>query len=289
MKFRLLLLFPLLSLSSCARGFKPFNPNTHYDNVYLIMGQSNATGIAANAFLEMKDLETYQKYVNGFDQVSICYQVEERIEDNFVPVKLGQGAFDAFFGPEIGISEEISKVDEHPYIIKATYSGSCLQSDYMDKKGNIYHLYNRYVRFIKNELRKLKNYGNNPRLKGIFWMQGESDSYGDLCYTYKDAFTQFIDHLQKELYDYIYGYLNIVDAYISTKSVWPNPTMINEQKEAYSLLSEHNYCIKTNGEDESSIDLVLRSESGEDINDQAHYDSLSMLMLGKEAGKYLIK
>lgn len=290
MKFRFLFLLPFLCLCSCGDGVKQYDPNTHYDNVYIIMGQSNATGISKASFLETKSPVTYQKFSTGVNNVLISYDVDQRVEENYVPVKFGQGANNEHFGPEIGIADILSEANETSYIVKATWSGSCLQADYMNKDGDRYRLYDRFVPFIKHQIKKLKDNGKNPRLKGLFWMQGESDSWNVVCDTYGQAFDVFMKSLRKEFNDYIYTYFNFVDAYISTRSPhWPNPTVINTQKQVYSEKDEHNYCIKTNGEDESALNLVLKSESLEDPNDSAHYDSLSMLALGKEAGKYLIK
>jgi len=292
-KLSFLFLIPALLLSACAENFdyevKPVEPETHYDNVYIIMGQSNATGVAPVSFLETKSPTTYLKYSTNFNQVDISYDVDQRIESNFVPVRLGFGANEEYFGPEIGISEVISEVDEKSYIIKATWSGSCLQSQYVDKNGDTYELYDRFVPFIKDQLKKLKKNGKNPRVKGLFWMQGESDSFDGLCDTYGEATQWFVKRMRKNLNDYVYGYMNFVDAYISTKSIhWPHPDQVNLYKDEFAALDEHNYCIHTNGEDNNAIDLVLKVDSGEG-NDAAHYDSLSMLALGKESGKYLIK
>ena len=289
MKKSFFLLIPLLLLSSCSKSHE-FDPNEHYDNVYLIMGQSNATGVAKASFLETKSPITYQKYSTGVSNIQISYDVDGRVQENYVPVQFGQGSDSEHFGPEIGISDILSEANETSYVIKATWSGSSLQADYMDKNGNTYRLYDRYVPFIKNQIKKLKKNGKNPRIKGLFWMQGESDSLDGLCQTYGQAFDHFMNALKREFNDYIYSYFNVVDAYISTRSPhWPHPNIINSQKQSYSETNEHSYCIKTNGEDESSLNLILKSETEDEGDDKAQYCSLSMLDLGREAGKYLIK
>lgn len=293
MKKSFFLMVPLLCLSACAENFnydvKPFDPNEHYDNVYVIMGQSNASGVSKASFLETKAPETYAKYINGFNKVEITYDVDDHVNENYVPVRFGLANTEEFFGPEIGISDVISQVDEKPYIIKASWSGSCLQAEYVDKDGNTYKLYDRFVPFIQKQLKKLKKAGKNPRVKGLFWMQGESDSWEGLCDHYGPALEWFVKRMRKELNDYVYGYVNFVDAYISTKTIWTYSEKVNKAKQDFSNEALHNYCIKTNGEDENAIDLGIKSQTGEDPNDMAHYDSISMLTLGREAGKYLIK
>ena len=294
-KKHLFLFLPLLCLSACSNSpnfdysVKPVDPDEHYDNVYIIMGQSNASGIAQASWLETKDPVTYAKYAANYNKVEISYDVDQRVSTNFVPVRIGFGAAEGFYGPEIGISEVISEVDEKSYIIKATWSGSCLQSQYVNKNGDTFELYDRFVPFIKDQLKRLERNNKNPRVKGLFWMQGESDSLEGLCDTYGEALEWFVRRMRMELNDYVYGYMNFVDAYISTKTIWPSPDPVNQGKEEFAKKDEHNYCIKTNGEDSTALDLGIKSQTGEDINDPAHYDSLSMLALGKEAGKYLIK
>ena len=58
MKRLIIPLFPLLLVGCASEDYsyvvKPVNNETHYDDVYLIMGQSNATGVAEWRFLEEK-------------------------------------------------------------------------------------------------------------------------------------------------------------------------------------------------------------------------------------------
>ena len=292
MKFKSLILALSICLISCSKDYivKPFDPKVHYDNVYLIMGQSNATGVASWSFLETKAPEVYQRFIVGEPQVLMSYDMYYYIDEQYQPVKFGFGAEQEFFGPEIGIADVLRQENETSYIIKATLSGSCLQDQYMDYAGTKYELYDRFASFIMQQLNVLKEEGKNPRLRGLFWMQGEGDSIAWAAKSYGRALKQFVNSLRKDFNEYVYGYMNFVDAYISTKSpYWENPNGVNEGKESFKNSKEHNYCIKTNGEDEDAIDLTLKSLSGEDPYDAAHYDSLSMLLLGQTAGKLLLK
>ena len=84
---KLLFLLPiLLSVCSC-KSYKPkkLDPNVTYDNVYLIMGQSNASGISQYTYLQESEPELYQKYNQGNEKVLISYDCDQRIEKNFVP------------------------------------------------------------------------------------------------------------------------------------------------------------------------------------------------------------
>lgn len=268
---------------------KELDPNITYDDVYLIMGQSNASGVSEQSYLQTSHPDIYQKYNEGNDKVLISYDVDDRIENNYVPVKFGFGNNENFFGPEIGVAESFKEKGRTSYIIKATYSGSCLQTQYVDKKGAKYKLYKRFIKFIKNQLNILEKEGKNPRLRGVFWMQGESDSFVEHSETYLQEEKHFLDYLRSDLNNWIYEYFNFVDAYIYTRGVcWYKPEIINDCKQQLADNNDHCYCIKTNGEDEQAIKLYIKAETGEG-DDLAHYDSKSMLLLGKTAGEYLLK
>ena len=293
MKYLKFLLIPFIAIiTGCSnKTYQPkeLDPNVTYTNVYLIMGQSNASGVSQQIFLETSHPEIYQKYTTGNPDVLISYDTDERVETNYVPVKFGFGNNENFFGPEIGIAETISQVVEAPYIIKATWSGSCLQTQYMNANGKKHKLYTRFVKFIKRQLKALESQGKTPRVRGVFWMQGESDSFLKHSETYREAEQQFLEHLRLDLNDWIYEYFNFVDAYIFTRGIcWVKPEVINDCKQRLADENEHCYCIKTNGEDETAIKLYIKSETGED-EDLAHYDSKSMLLLGQTAGQYLLK
>lgn len=295
---QLLLLLPLITCISGCSGEttieipyepKPLDTNVTYDNVYLIMGQSNASGVSPHAFLKEKEADVYQKYTQGNDKVLMSFDTDERIQKEFVPTKWGFGCGEDFFGPEIGMAETLSQKEETSYIIKASYGGSCLLSQYVNKNGKKLQLYNRYIKFIKQQLKSLESQGKNPRVRGVFWMQGESDSYlyPDSKY-YIDGERYFVKYLRSDLNDWIYDYFNFVDAYIFSRGTWYYPEVINDCKEKLSKEEDHFYCIKTNGEDETAIRLSLKSESGQG-DDAAHYNAESMLLLGKTAGEYIIK
>ena len=289
----LLLLIPVISLAGCKKNVVPepneLNPYEEYDNVFLLMGQSNASGNAPWSFLETSNPEVYAKYSEGNDKVQISYDNYHTVETNYGPTKFGQADHATLFGPEIGMAETISANYESAYIVKAALGGSCLQTQYVDKHGNKYELYNRFVLFIKNQVEKLEEMGKKPRIRGVFWMQGESDSSDSLCNTYAKATQNFYDYLRTDLNKWIFGHFNFVDAYISTSShYWKNPTVVNEAKQYVADHNEHCYCIKTNGEDASAISLTLKSQTGQG-DDDAHYDAQSMLLLGQTAGTYIIK
>lgn len=276
-----------MALSSC-RAYLPkrLNPNVDYDDVYLIMGQSNASGVSPQSYLEASEPEIYQKYSQGNNDVLISYHTDDRIEKSFVPTKFGFGNTEEFFGPEIGIAETLQ---EKSYILKATYSGSCLMTQWVSPKGKKLKFYKRFSSFLRTQLKDLKSQGKKPRVRGVFWMQGESDSFQPNSNEYREAEQYFYEYLRSDLNPWIHDHFNFVDAYIYTRGIcWVNPEIINDAKQRFADENEHCYCIKTNGEDSSAINLELKCVTGEG-DDLAHYDSKSELLLGKTAGVLLQK
>ena len=291
-RLRILLLIPILALSSCNNTKytpKELDPNVTYTNVYLIMGQSNASGVSQYSYLENTHPEIYQRYMEGNSKVLISYDVDEIIENNYVPTKFGFGHSQEYFGPEIGIAEILSQNEETSYIIKGTYSGTCLQTQYVTNGGRKLKLYNRYISFIKKQIKALEVENKTPRIRGVFWMQGESDTFLSYSNKYYQAENYFFKYLRSDLNKWIYDHFNFVDAYIFTKGIcWVNPEIVNDCKQRLADENDHCYCIKTNGEDETAINLSIKAYSGEE-DDLAHYDSNSMLILGMAAATYLIK
>ena len=289
---KLLCLLPFISCLACCEIKIPYepktlDPNVTYDNVYLIMGQSNASGVSPHAFLAEKEPDVYAKYTQGNQKVLISYDVDGHVENSFVPVKFGFGNTEEFFGPEIGMAEVLSQSEETSYFIKASYSGSCLLTQYVKSNGQKLELYNHYIAFIKQQLKVLESQGKTPRVRGVFWMQGESDSgLYPSSDKYLDGERYFFKYLRSDLNDWIYDHFNFVDAYIFTRGLWNHPEIINNCKEKLAEEDEHFYCIKTNGEDENAIRLSLKCETGQG-DDAAHYDAESMLLLGKTAAQYI--
>lgn len=273
-------LLPLVLLCGCKKESV---------NVYVIMGQSNASGCTPSSFLEASNPDVYAKYSKGNNKVQITWDVIFHADGEFRPTKFGMADGPDLFGPEIGIAEVLSSHYKKSYIVKGTLSGSCMQTNYVDKDGNKLVYYNHFISLIKEKVGKLEKMGKSPRICGLFWMQGESDATDELCSTYGIATQHFYNHLVEDLSPWIYDHFNFVDAYISTKSIfWKNPGVVNSGKQYVADNNPNCYCIKTNGEDETAIDLYLKSQSGEG-DDSAHYDSKSELLLGKTAGEYLIK
>lgn len=260
--------------------------------VVLLGGQSNASGYSEISELSQTNPEEYNAVLNG---LSNCYitRISEglgtSIPNNFYQMGFKGGVSDNFFGPEIGIALELSEKypDKNIYIIKAAWGGSSLHREWFDSNGNKGTYYNGALNFTKTMLDKLIS---NPGVeidKFVYcWMQGETDSGTDYD-LYQENTIKLIDYLRDDLKDYYSKEISFIDAYISTLpngnggTFWPHATQINQAKQAAADTKSNCYCIKTNGEDETAIELTTKAY------DLAHYTAPSMIKLGREFGKVI--
>lgn len=256
-------------------------------NVILITGQSNASGNSPSEFLQSKNHYIYNKFSAGVTNVLTSYYVQDRRNNEyFEPTRFGLADHDSFFGPEIGIADVFSEANEFTYIIKFAVGATRLYNDWLNSKGQRGRLYNDSVDWFKKRLNYLKSKGVEPNIVGQFWMQGEGDSTDECGSVYASNLTNMISFYKEDLKDYYNDYYTFVDAYISTKTVWPNPTLVNQQKQIVADADPNVFCIKTNGEDETALNLDVKKHSGEG-NDAAHYDSQSEVLLGQRAGQII--
>lgn len=177
--FLLLLTSLLLTLCACG-GEKPVAKEDIY--VYLIGGQSNGAGCGYVSDLsEAERAITYEHvyfYGGGEHTNSAC-------RDQLLKVTAGQGIYDFSFGLELGMAKVFTQGYEKDgvkrAIIKYAYSGSSIKSlsdgldwNVYDDAGTGAH-YTKFIEVVQAGLQALRAEGYNPVLKGMAWMQGETD------------------------------------------------------------------------------------------------------------------
>ena len=183
------------------------------------------------------------------------------------------------FGPEVGISRalHIKFPDQDFIIIKFAIGGSSI-TDWAPNNNYTWVEASRKRQFngLYNELlSKVKNItdGYHTELIAFLWMQGEEDSsYIGLGKDYKRNFMNLINSLRQDFNNnklpIIYGDINL--------PVQKYPAVNHVKKAQYSILHEidNTYLIKTG-------DL-------EKEDDQLHFSSNGLLVLGKRFGNILI-
>ena len=196
-------------------------------DIYFIAGQSNASGET-----KVKDKDAAYEFApeleHGFDHVLFSGKVD-LISYTWRKTTLGLGykSDKTFMGPEAGLAKALSvyyneETGKTAAIIKIAFGGTNLLDDttgnnqkfggnwvspsYAEAKGLTYSgitggLYRRFMDTAKKQLSKLPNGFNSFNIKGLYWMQGESDREDPEGY--KEAFPYFINDLRSDLSDIV--------------------------------------------------------------------------------------
>lgn len=252
--------------------------STEYKKVFLLAGQSNASGVCHDSELKKHlSAEEYEVYQNGFSNVKISYHCDDNFSSDFVSTKSGQGFTEGFFGPELGFAEYVSNyTNEEIYIIKYAKGGTQLDTEWLDGNGNRGELYRGFIDFVTTQMGKLEN----AKIVGMMWMQGESDCFDITKDKYYDNQKNFISYVREDLASYI-GETGMVFADAGIADNWYKYQVINDAKIKISDLSDLNVYFST-------TENGLRNDEEPAGNiDRAHYDSLSGIKLGRYFGQVL--
>lgn len=256
--------------------------------VIILIGQSNATGCSLNSYLEKNvPAEDFARYSAGFDSVLINYCLDDQkytSAGEFRKVDLTVAA-EGCFGPELGIAEVLSEAypDEKIFILKYTMSGYSLHHHWLcgGMRGSIYEA---FITFAKTGLDALISKNYDARVSAICWMQGESDTTDFKASHYLANQTALVSYLREDLAPYAdNGGIYFIDAGISNSPYCePAYPAVNEAKLAFSELSPLNIYFSTIDE---GYTISLEPEGDPDWG---HYDSLSMLSLGRKFGELIV-
>lgn len=256
--------------------------------VILLAGQSNAVGVSESALLRrhIGDRE-YEKYAKGYSNVKIMYRtdkenVAQNRSDVFVDVKPGQGVSTAAFGPEVGLAAYLSEAypDETFYIIKYAVGGTNTYANWNVNDTTRNQQLLDFKSTIDKGLSLLKNEGLDPKIVGFLWMQGEGDAvqfyYANGYYKREKALVEYIRETYAEYS--AAEEIPFIDATVNDSGMFASWFLVNEMKLKYSKESGNNYLIDTVSHGLTTL---------YDNTDYAHYDSLSMLLLGRLFGDRL--
>ena len=258
--------------------------------VILLIGQSNATGCSLTSYLERAvSAESFAEYTAGYDNVLINYCIDNQRHTSageFVPVDLTCGSCDGFFGPEVGMAEQLSKAypDEKVFILKYTMSGYSLNFHWLYHRERAY-IYDAFKVFVDTYMDYLISKGYNATLDAVCWMQGESDTTEYKAERYYDNLVSFVSYIREDFADYAGdGGIYFIDAGISSSPYClPAYKEINEAKERYSLTSDKNIYFPTI---EAGLTTLYEPTEEPDLG---HYDAYSELLLGRMFAEKIIK
>ena len=204
-------------------------------DVYLIGGQSNASGYSA---INGNPVETFENVgYAGITEVPFRRGNGESISTTALDyenikwsVTGGMGKDGGNIGPEYGMAKVLNEVyigNKKALIFKTAAGGTSLLdkiSDLSEKYGNWYPrslwedgydpditkdivgndatglLYKFFVENLRKVYNELVENGYKPAIKAMVWMQGETDIYGDYE-QYGDTLKTFISDIRNDIYD----------------------------------------------------------------------------------------
>lgn len=269
-----------------ADGLDTFDEKTA--KVILLAGQSNAVGVSLSSLLQKRiRAEKYETYLKGYSNVKILYRTNgvaanQNCSRDFVDVKLGQGESTAAFGPEIGLAEYLTEAypGETFYIIKYAAGGTNTFANWNVKDPTRNNQLVGFQNTIDDGLALLEADGLDPKIVGFLWMQGEGDSVQFLyAHSYYERERALVEHIRSTYADYAPASgIQFIDAAVNDSGMFATWFTVNAEKRKLSMESADNYYIDT-----VAAGLTTLYEN----NDPAHYDSLSMLLLGRLFGDKL--
>ncbi len=255
-------------------------------HIVLLYGQSNATGVSSAEIYRNNHPTDYAETESAIGNVYINFLTENgnnTSNNTFVPCSFSCGAAANYYGPEVGIAACYAEncPEEDVFIIKYSFGGTTLDDQWLDGNGKRGRLYDAAVSFTLSSLSYLQNIGYSVQIDGICWMQGESDACSlNTAQMYKENTKKLISFFRQDLSEYG-DTVPFIDAQIS--EVWTYENIVNNAKEKTADAMNNVYYLKT-----QPLGLSTGKEPSENP-DIAHYDSESMITLGKAFGEELLK
>ena len=278
-------------------------------DLYLIAGQSNAAGYSYfnNSFLQSNPV-----YATGYENVlysgsAVGMVTGVPLSPNAIDVtavRPGFGQLDTYIGPELGIADLLSTYYTDPNykagIIKYAVGSSRLRDDITGVSalgGNWYppsmiaqngaaseqltgNLYRLFIDQVQSSIRDFRALGYKVSIKGVYWMQGESDrGYEDI---YPDLLRALITDMRSDLgslsgedlsnMPFVVG--EISSSFFRDRNE-ANSTFVAMQKQLPTLLA-----------DVGNVHVINSSplSTGTNSGDAGHWTAEDMLLIGQMAG-----
>jgi hypothetical protein len=290
----------ILALSGVSASASPVEASAVDIDVYFIAGQSNAVGFSKLSTLDDEYKVEYPNvlFYNGGQGI-------QNIGDNLSYVRPGLGLQPGDtieytgFGPELGMAKVLSNKEKKIAFIKYAYGGTAIyQNDSLNNKDDNHdnwhgpwdgatsgRLYEGFLTTAGNGLNALKKAGYSPAIKGLVWMQGETD--GEVQFNtgkynaadmYEHNLTELFNHFRRELTDI--SSTNQLDMPIVFGEIYEYSTAVIEVRKIVEAQAnvgklDNNYLINTG-------DLIIDT-----TNDGWHWPGNQELELGVRFGEKL--
>ena len=281
-------------------------------DIYLIAGQSNAAG--CSTFDKLALYEQDVRYVNGFKNIYYtgCAGAPgmEPTKKPLQLVTVGCGVDENKIGPEVGMAESLSEyynneTGKYAGFIKFAITGTTLLNSF-DISGNVLEnwappsyretltfgvtentgkLYDTLLVEVERQLEEYKTAGFNPTIKGMYWMQGESDIGNEKMYA--EVFQTFASEIRADLtrvtgqrlenMPIIVGEVSQTHISADSAQMGLNKAFIEMQRTLPTLVP-NCYLINSSKYDQNNL-------SGAVGTDSYHWNGTDCIEIGKEVGE----
>jgi hypothetical protein len=287
---RLLLLLAALAGGSCthaAPAAAVAKPNPI--DVYLIGGQSNATGqgYVRNLPPDFKIDPRVLLFNSGRPHLN-----SGAAPLTWVPLRQASESPDRF-GPELGFGNEIQKLhpDRKIALIKHAHSGTNLYAQWNPgaNSADTAHWgpqFTTFVETVDKGLQALRDQGYTPVIRGMIWHQGENDAYGGVnSDNYGKNLAHFIARVREQFHapdlEFVYAYILPSD---KTASTYPGRATVQQAEHDVAEGSGSPLAVK-GARVVATSDLGYRANdpgmTGNLANDYIHIGTPGQLELGK--------
>ncbi|MDQ8207318.1 polysaccharide lyase family 8 super-sandwich domain-containing protein [Coraliomargarita sp. SDUM461003] len=240
---------------------------THY-SLYILAGQSHASG-RANFAGNVADSEADAQVIYYYDTDTTGASVGLR-DSGGTFTQLGPTSNDVF-GPEIAIGRTLIEFDEaSPAIVKFSRGGTDLFYDWDPDAETGMQLYSQLLSEVQTATSVLVNAGHTYDLKGVFWIQGGSDSNSEMADAYQANLTAFISRLRTDL-----------DA-----PELPIILGVNAPDDTYRIVVRNAQIAVADAD--AAVDWVETSDFGR-LPDGLHYDAAGNLLLGERLARAFLR
>ena len=282
-------------------------------DIYLIAGQSNAVGNTDADVEALKKVD--ERFESGFNDILYYGYTDVEVGGSapsdltLVSTKLGLGlrsTSHVYMGPEVGMAHYLSQNKEGQKfgIIKYASGSSSIYDDIESKnnsrKGNWYspgvasalgvepkdakisgNCYRVFLDVVRSGLEAYRKQGYTPRIKGLAWIQGESES-GSENYSgkYSILLQALINDMRKDLSDITKEDLSELHVVVSKI-----PASYQQIAQYTDIVRTHQDTVAANDAFVTTVDNDFLLPGALNRTDDHHYYYTDMLKLGQNLMK----
>ena len=301
-------------------------------DIYIIAGQSNGSGYTRMNVDELRVLwKNYNvgspnvrytgraEYTNNVNTPDVSTGVNEY--KTWVNAKMGQGKSSNHMGAEVGMAKVLSEeyyktgTDNVAGIIKFAHGGTSLLNSlggenaasgnwvspsYAQEKNYTYSgltggLYRGLLKEVETKVDGLVSNGYKVNIKGLFWMQGESDRGNPA--EYEKAFKHFVNDIRRDLGEIagedlsdlaiMIGEISRTSGSAVASTVATNEAFIEKQRELAKEI-DNCYIIASGQYEINTLDANGNNTKDPYQNDNWHWNTREMFAIGELVGRCII-